>query len=363
MTAVEIEDAAAEVGIDRASIRQALGMVAQPPAPEPQPPLPAPSPRRFGSGVALKALMAAWWSAGWTIPLLMLADSRMRHQESIGGFFLGWGIYLGVGVFASTLASHMHRPTEDEKALRKQERRARPRARHEVTIGVTLQQPGLAGPAVSTGVHLADLSRQAVIERLFALQGHLEGQKSRRAFLGVRVVGAADLKRSGSDLAVEFSFGRLYDWMQEVVHHHGGQLHRGVGDGAMACFAEDVGAVRAARALQDGIQSFNQLHNRLPVPFSLQCGIHAGEVPILPGQSLGDLHHPVLDLAAELMRKAEPGGALLSAPLAAAALIEIGPIEPNQEAVKGQTVFAWRGTAGRPIHQVGPTSEVQRLGR
>jgi class 3 adenylate cyclase len=245
-------------------------------------------------------LAAAWWAAGWTLPLIaIMLATPMGPHGAVALFFLAWAVYIGGGVYLSS-----NTKKADEKNIR--------------------------------------LSRAAILEAVFALQHTLEGQKQHRAFLSIDVVGSSDMKRTAPELAVEHSFGQFRRWVDEVVQANGGAMQSAAGDGMMCMFAEDAAALRAALQLQKGVPQFNASLNRLPVPFRIRCGVSAGEVAIEDGVPLGHIHSPVIDRAAMLQKRAAEGDIVVSSELAAAALIEWGGLAPLPDATDGQPTFSWK---------------------
>jgi class 3 adenylate cyclase len=186
------------------------------------------------------------------------------------------------------------------------------------------------------------LPRTSLLQLLFTLQRQLEGQKQHRAFLSVDVVGSSEMKRSAPELAVEYSFGQYRAWVEEVVRAHDGEMQSAAGDGVMALFPTDSGALRAARQLQEGLPRFNAEQTRLPLPFRLRCGVSAGEVAMEEGTPLGHIQSPVIDRAAALQKRAEPGAVDVSGELAATALVELGQLVPLRETVADEPAFSWR---------------------
>jgi class 3 adenylate cyclase len=171
---------------------------------------------------------------------------------------------------------------------------------------------------------LKPLDRQQLMAQLFALQQRLDGDRRLRAFLSVDVVNSSAMKRDAPALQVEYSFGALREWIGEIVRGCGGEMQSAAGDGVMCLFSEDAQAARAARQLQSGIDAFNAQRNRLPTPFRIRCGISAGEVAAPAGTPIGHLDSPVIDRAAALQKRAEPGGVVLGEEASAAARAELG---------------------------------------
>jgi class 3 adenylate cyclase len=187
-----------------------------------------------------------------------------------------------------------------------------------------------------------DLPREELLKLLLQLQRQLEVQNQHHAFLSVDVVGSSEMKRSASEFAVELSFGQYRRWVEEVVRANDGEMQSTAGDGMMGIFPTDTGAVRAARQLQDRLQHFNAEQNRLPMPFRIRCGVSAGEVAIQEGIPLGHLQSVVIDRAAVLQKRAEPGDILVSGEAGAAALLELGGVSPLSEPIAGEPAFSWR---------------------
>jgi class 3 adenylate cyclase len=191
------------------------------------------------------------------------------------------------------------------------------------------------------------LSRAALLDGLFTLQRALEGQKQHRAFLSVDVTDSFAMKQNVPELAVEYSFGKYRSWVDEVMRACGGEMQSAAGDGLMGVFPTEAGAVRAARRLQEGLARFNADQNRLLLPFRIRCGVSAGAVAMEPGVPLGHLHSPVIDLAAALQKRSQPGDILVSSEVTAAALLELGAVTPLPEPVAGVPAFSWRAAQQR----------------
>jgi prepilin-type N-terminal cleavage/methylation domain-containing protein len=293
LTAQEMEAIGEEVGLERGFIREALAHLTEGRAArEVRAPVAEP-PKN-------KAVGAAWWAAGWTIPLICVILSAQWFDGAVAGamFFVGWAVYIAGGILLS------HESVE--------------RTSHQ------------------------EMSRAALLEMLFTLQRALEGQKQHRAFLSVDVVDSSEMKRNAPELAVEYSFGQYRRWVEQTVRECGGEMQSSAGDGVMCVFPTDLGAVRAARELQEGLPRFNAEQNRLPAPFRVRCGASAGEVAIEPGVPLGHLYSAVIDRAAVLQKRAAPGDILVSGEMSGAASMELHGLAPLPELVAGGPALSWR---------------------
>lgn len=302
LTSEEVEAIGKEVGLDPVFVRQAMSVFVkehQAVRTREHPAKPA-----IWKNLPRGWWVSGWWAAGWTIPFILV--TLFEGHLSAPLFFTGWGIYIGVGMLLSAWIK---------------------------IVGAHLDNPQ---PAPNK------LSRADLLEMLFSLQRMLEGQKQRRTFLSVDVVGSSKMKLASSELAVEHSFQQFHSWLSEVVAKHGGQIHSVAGDGAMCMFADDVEAVKAALELQRGIARFNATKNLLPIPFQIRCGISAGNVPVEDETPIGQIHSRVLDRAAYLQKKASPGGIVVGGEISGAALVLLGTVSPLPDSPEGQIAFEWQ---------------------
>jgi class 3 adenylate cyclase len=189
----------------------------------------------------------------------------------------------------------------------------------------------------------ADLSRDELLHLLFEIYRRLEAQKKSAAFLSVDVVESSAMKRAGTSLTAEYTFGQFQRWIDQVVQQCAGETYTPAGDGVMCRFGSDAEALRAARRLQQELARFNEEHNRLPQPFRIRCGVSAGEIAFEAGSPISGLRSAIIDRAAALQKRAAPGGILVSGEVAAAALMELGPLTPLAEPIAGEPAFEWTG--------------------
>lgn len=311
LTGREIQAVGAEVGLEPAFIQQALAQI----APEQQrAEVEKVRKKRFWRLFGSFSLPLFWLC--FPVLLLLLPQTVLVIDEHLGF----WEILAAAFVFSASLAASF----------------------------------GWAGAKVWESclplrLEKQFVSRPTLLNLLFTLQRQLEGQKQHRAFLSVDVAGSSEMKRSASELAVEHSFSQYRTWVEEVVQAQNGEMQSAAGDGVMALFRTDAGALRAARQLQEGLPRFNAEQNRLPMPFRIRCGVSAGEVAIEEGIPLGHLQSPVIDRAAALQKRAEPGDIAVSGELAATARVELGQLVPLSEPVGDTPAFSWRAGVGAAV--------------
>ena len=95
--------------------------------------------------------------------------------------------------------------------------------------------------------------------------------------------------------------------------------------------------------LQQEISQFNRsINSRMPLPLCIRCGMSAGEVALDETMPIGHLQSPVIDRAAALQERAQPGEIVVSSELAAHALVELGQISPYPELILDEQAFIYQ---------------------
>ena len=107
-SAEEVEAMGAEVGLKPEFIREALGKV------EEERKTVAPKPVQKASPEQLKAWRNAWWAGGWMTPLLLFGIANFLGLSEVTqgmGLFLGPPIYVGIGVYLSSIVKNASKAT------------------------------------------------------------------------------------------------------------------------------------------------------------------------------------------------------------------------------------------------------------
>ncbi|WP_395138966.1 adenylate/guanylate cyclase domain-containing protein [Armatimonas sp.] len=273
----------------------------------------------------MKNYVGMWWGTAWALLPIADAIGGRRFDEPLtalaGITYIGFGIYLN-------------------KRLEAKQKEAK--LATQVPVPPIPAQTGVA-PPVRYSVETSGVSRDELLAQMIQIQKRLEGGRVRQAFLSIDVVSSNELKRSADELLVEYSFNQYRRFVEEIVLAEGGQVQSTAGDGTMAMFASDAGAVRAALRLQEKMASFNAEHNRLPRPFQVRCGINAGEVALMPGAPIGHLQSAVIDRAAALQKSAASGDIIVSGDLAAEGLAALGRYGRHADSPEGGVRgFSWR---------------------
>jgi hypothetical protein len=289
LTAEQIEGIGEEIGLGRAFVRQALRQLTQDPPG-------VPGVRNWGLGVPAPARV---WSA-WAIWSLIIGLLALRVPDAAALAALAWAP-------VAALSAWLSRRTG-----------------------------GRRGDTTAS-----ERSSSPLLEMLIAVQRQVDEQEHRRTFLSIDVVGAAQMRRDSSASLTDVSCAALERWIEEVVRHCGGECTGTPDTGLVCVFPVDAGAVSAARQLQEGIGRFNSDRNRLSAPFRLRCGLTTGLVPA--DAAAGDtLRAAFVERAVEVRSRAEPGDIVVTADLAAAALVELGTLAPLTREAGAAPLFSWR---------------------
>ncbi len=173
-----------------------------------------------------------------------------------------------------------------------------------------------------------------LVAEMLEIQWRLEEDATSVTVLVVDAAKSTAMKVGADPLDVEYSFREYQMWIAEVCAGFGGRIHSVAGDGAVVAFADATAAMGASRRLQTAVARFNEKVNRLPKPFRLRLGLHAGRVA-------GDLNDvqftEVIDIAAHVEEIAPVGGIAATAAVVTS-LGEEGFLPLSRE-VDGQPVF------------------------
>ena len=173
-----------------------------------------------------------------------------------------------------------------------------------------------------------------LVAEMLEIQWRLEEDATSVTVLVVDAAKSTAMKVGADPLDVEYSFREYQMWIAEICAGFGGRIHSVAGDGAVVAFSDGAAAMGAARRIQTDVARFNAAANRLPKPFRLRLGLHAGRVA-------GDLNDvqftEVIDIAAHVEDIAPVGGVAATGAVVSA-IGEEGFL-PLARDVDGQAVF------------------------
>ena len=189
--------------------------------------------------------------------------------------------------------------------------------------GTRVETPALADPRFATPL---GYTPEALVRRVLATRGSIEGERKTVTALFVDVVGSTGIaERIGAE-AMSSVLGTLFARALDTVHHHEGIVTQFLGDGFLALFGAPLAheehpelGVRAAWSIQE-VQRESPLSppDDDGRPLRLRIGLHTGEVVIgrvadslrMEYTAIGD----TINTAARLEALCRPGAVFLSEP-------------------------------------------------
>ena len=133
----------------------------------------------------------------------------------------------------------------------------------------------------------------------------------RGSFLDIDVVDSHGIKVAAeSPEHIVIAFERFRSFARGVVEEFHGEVLNSNGDELMCFFEEPLHSIRAARALVDRLDAFNESENVIARPFRVRQGIHTGEC--LMDREHGVAYSPVVDVSGHLQKHAPENGVLVS---------------------------------------------------
>ena len=105
-----------------------------------------------------------------------------------------------------------------------------------------------------------------------------------------------------------------FAYLSERIGRHGGAVVKTVGDAVMAVFQDPAGAVRAALAIQDEIEAFNEAEATKIV---LKLGLHAGSCIAVTTGNVLDYFGSTVNTASRLEHQCEGGEIIVSSAILA----------------------------------------------
>jgi len=173
-----------------------------------------------------------------------------------------------------------------------------------------------------------------IVAEMLEIQWRLEEDATSVTVLVIDAAKSTAMKVGADPLDVEYSFREYQMWLAECCAGFGGRIHSVAGDGAVVAFSDGLSAIGAARRIQTDVTRFNAALNRLPKPFRLRLGLHAGRVA-------GDLNDvqftEVIDIAAHVEDIAPVGG--IAATEAVIAHLGHDGFLPLAREIDGQAVY------------------------
>jgi serine/threonine protein kinase/class 3 adenylate cyclase len=153
---------------------------------------------------------------------------------------------------------------------------------------------------------------RAASDRLGMLREYAEAkkilykEKRRLAFLAVDVVGSTKMKIGEDKLSIEHAFAEYKKFVERIINSHNVWKSTWTPDGMMCAFAELDEAVRSAQDILTGLSWFNDGVHHLRTPFTVRCGVNAGEVVFPADRQMEEISDQIIDIAGHMQKYANP---------------------------------------------------------
>jgi class 3 adenylate cyclase len=191
------------------------------------------------------------------------------------------------------------------------------------------------------GLHTANKSEREELLKLFAeTKKKLKTMGKDLSFLSIDVVDSTGMKQGEDKESVEYDFKEYKNFVEAKLKEQGVLKSAWTPDGVMSCFPTVDAAVRAAREVIIGLETFNKKVKTLTKDFRVRCGINAGYVYFDETGPLEEISDHVIDVAGHMQKQAPPNTICIAKPA----------IEPMKERegfstagkfVDGYEIYVW----------------------
>jgi class 3 adenylate cyclase len=158
------------------------------------------------------------------------------------------------------------------------------------------------------------------------------------AFLAIDVVDSTGMKAGEEKAAIEYDFKEYKTFVDGRLRADGSIKSTWTPDGVMTCFNTVDEAVKAARAILNGLEDFNRNVKTIKRDFLIRCGINAGYVYFDETLPLEEMSDRVIDVAGHMQKHAPPNTICIAKP-AIEPLQERDGFIPITKAVDGYEVY------------------------
>jgi len=200
--------------------------------------------------------------------------------------------------------------------------------------GATVVNYG-AGAAAPQGTRMSLLRDYAASKRL------LNEVKKDLAFLSVDVVGSTKMKIGEDKISIEHAFAEYKKFLERIFRDCRCWRVAWTPDGVMACFLSPEDAAAAGRKVLTELGWFNRDVHQLRTPFSVRCGLSAGEVMFPEDKPLEDISDEIIDVAGHMQKYAEPDTMWISGDVYQR-LVDRSGYERLDKQVDNRTVYEWK---------------------
>jgi class 3 adenylate cyclase len=199
---------------------------------------------------------------------------------------------------------------------------------------------------VSTPVTISSTDRgsdRRVMLREYAETKKVLFQEKRHlAFLSIDVVGSTKMKIGEDKLDIEHAFDEYKLFVERILEGNNIWKVAWTPDGIMCAFNTATDAVKAGQDVLAGLAWFNGSVNHLRTPFTVRCGVNAGEVVFPEEKQMEEVSDESVDVAGHMQKYAAPGALWLSRTVMMELGDQTGWREVTEQQVDGHDCYEWR---------------------
>jgi serine/threonine protein kinase/class 3 adenylate cyclase len=258
-------------------------------------------------------------------PVLSLAEKVFTFRMVVGG----WNLMLALLGAAAFVVRHVILIPFDKLSAWAKTRVVRARASGTRTLEAS------SAERVS-GQRLALLREYAEAKKI------LSQEKRNLAFLSIDVVGSTKMKAGEEKLVIEHAFSEYKKFVEQILKVNNAWKAAWTPDGVMIAFFTPAEAVKAGREVLARLGWFNDGVHHMRTPFSVRCGVNAGEVVFPESKGMEEISDEVIDVAGHMQKYAAPDSLWLSREVLNQ-LADRGGFRPvTDKQVDGRTAYEWR---------------------
>ena len=154
------------------------------------------------------------------------------------------------------------------------------------------------------------------------------------------------MKASEEKLVIEHAFSEYKKFVEQILKANNAWKAAWTPDGAMIAFFSPAEAVRAGQQVLARLPWFNDGVHHMRTPFSVRCGVNAGEVVFPESRGVEEISDEVIDIAGHMQKYAEPDSLWLSREILNQLPDRSGFRPINDKQVDGRTAYQWRADGG-----------------
>ena len=187
-------------------------------------------------------------------------------------------------------------------------------------------------------------SREDLIRLMVETRKKLDSMARELAFLSIDVVGSTDMKLGEDKAFVEHDFKEYKKLVETAMENQSALKSAWTPDGVMICFSTADDAIRAAREVLTGLETFNREIKTVKTQFRVRCGINAGQVHYEKSQRMEEMSDRVIDVAGHMQKYAAADTIFIAREVVEKSSESEG-FRATDQKVDGFQVFHWKAAS------------------